>query len=120
MPVTFEGLPIYVEATCDSAFKTAAELSRLLGAKVTPLSSENRKYLHLAAVFACNFANHCYALAAEVMEQAGLPFEDLLPLINQTTAKLSKMHPADGQTGPAVRDDKVVMQKQKFFVLKMK
>jgi predicted short-subunit dehydrogenase-like oxidoreductase (DUF2520 family) len=112
LEVSFKGLPIYAEATNESAYDIVAQMALMIGAKVTPLSSEKRKYLHLAVVFACNFANHCYTLASQVMEQADLPFEDLIPLIEMTTRKLRLAHPIDGQTGPAVRGDQVVMEKQ--------
>ena len=103
--VSFAGLPIYIEATNDFTFQQVEQLALSTGAKVTPLDSEKRKLLHLAAVFACNFSNHCYALASDVMAQAGLPFTDLLPLIETTTQKLYHTHPAAGQTGPAARGD---------------
>ena len=108
--VSFAGLPIYIEATNDCTLRRVEQLALSTGAKVTPLDSERRKYLHLAAVFACNFANHCFALASDVMEQAGLPFSDLIPLIETTTQKLRSTSPAAGQTGPAVRGDMRVQQ----------
>ena len=72
--------------------------------------SQQRAQLHLAAVFACNFANHMCTLADDLLKEAGLPFEDLLPLIDETTAKLHDMPPAEAQTGPARRGDKKIQQ----------
>ena len=79
---------------------------------VYELSSEDRKQLHLAAVFACNFCNHCFALSAELLQKHGLPFSVMYPLINETVSKAMKMPPVQAQTGPAVRGDENVMQKQ--------
>jgi predicted short-subunit dehydrogenase-like oxidoreductase (DUF2520 family) len=76
------------------------------------LSSDDRQYLHLAAVFACNFVNHCYALSAEILEKHGLPFDVMLPLIDETARKVHEMHPLDAQTGPAVRYDENVIRHQ--------
>ena len=76
------------------------------------VSSEQRRYLHLAAVFACNFANHCYALAAELLEAHGLKFEAMLPLIAETAEKVRTIAPRQAQTGPAVRYDEQVMKAQ--------
>ena len=87
-------------------------LAETLTAHVYKLSSEDRKYLHLAAVFACNFVNHCYALSAEVLEQKGLPFSVMLPLIDETARKVHTLTPHDAQTGPAVRYDKNVIRMQ--------
>ena len=76
------------------------------------LSSEGRRYLHLAAVFACNFANHCYALSAEILAKQGLPFDAMLPLIDETARKVHELSPAKAQTGPAVRYDENVLKAQ--------
>ena len=63
-------------------------------------------------MFACNFTNHCYALAEDIMGKVNLPFTDLLPLIEATTQKLRTTPPAQGQTGPAARADRTVMNAQ--------
>jgi predicted short-subunit dehydrogenase-like oxidoreductase (DUF2520 family) len=66
--------------------------------------------MHLAAVFACNFSNAMYHIAYKLLEEKGLPFEMLLPLLRQTVEKVSKMPPAEAQTGPAARRDFNVME----------
>ena len=76
------------------------------------MSSEERKYLHLAAVFACNFVNHCYSLSGEVLAAHGLPFDVMLPLIEETARKAGEMSPLEAQTGPAVRYDENVIKAQ--------
>ena len=92
------------------------ERLKMLAATLTPhvyeLDSEGRKHLHLAAVFACNFVNHCYALSAEVLKAKGLPFSVMLPLVDETAQKVHELSPKDAQTGPAVRGDQNVMQMQ--------
>lgn len=130
--VSFREIPIFIEAggsdraavdgkTADhttSADATADTLGVLrvladsVSQKVYELSTADRKYLHLAAVFACNFANHCYALAADVLAKKGLPFDVMLPLIDETARKVHEMHPQDAQTGPAVRYDENVISMQ--------
>ena len=69
------------------------------------MSSADRQYLHVAAVFACNFANHCYALSAEVLQRHGIDFRVMLPLIDETARKVHQLTPVEAQTGPAVRND---------------
>lgn len=67
-----------------------------------------RRRLHLAAVFACNFLNHCCTLSAEILKEDGLDFSVMLPLVDETVAKLHQLPPREAQTGPAIRhDDKV-------------
>ena len=111
-PVDFREIPLFVEATDAETLIKIRSFAESLSAHVYELSTADRRYLHLAAVFACNFVNHCYALAADVLAQKGLPFDVLLPLIDETARKVHHLHPRDAQTGPAVRGDQNVMQAQ--------
>lgn len=98
-------IPLFTEGDA-----LVVDFARSLRAKsVQPLASADRMRLHIAAVFACNFANHCYALGAQLMEQAGLDWQLLLPLIDETARKVHELHPLEAQTGPAVRGDKRVL-----------
>ena len=110
--VDFSIIPCFVEANDEFAQKQIEGLAREISGRVYLLSSEDRKYLHLSAVFACNFANHCYAISQELLEEHGIPFDVMLPLINETAAKVHEMKPKDAQTGPAVRYDENVIDEQ--------
>lgn len=110
--VDFSVIPCFVEANDEFAQKQIEGLAREISGRVYQLSSEDRKYLHLSAVFACNFANHCYAISQELLEEHGIPFDVMLPLISETAAKVHEMMPKDAQTGPAVRYDENVIGKQ--------
>lgn len=110
--VDFSIIPCFIEADCDATLETIAALARSISNNVRSLSSEQRKYLHLSAVFACNFANHCYDLAGTLLEDNGLPFDVLLPLIDETAQKVHSLTPRDAQTGPAVRYDENVINAQ--------
>lgn len=110
--VDFSVIPCFVEASKKEDVETLQQLSKTISDTVYELDSENRKYLHLAAVFCCNFANHCFSLSAELLRQHGdIPFSVMLPLIDETAAKLYSMSPQEAQTGPAVRWDTNVMDK---------
>jgi predicted short-subunit dehydrogenase-like oxidoreductase (DUF2520 family) len=61
--------------------------------------------LHIAAVFACNFSNHLYALSQELLKEQDLDFDLLRPLIAETAAKVQSNEPIKMQTGPASRGD---------------
>lgn len=76
------------------------------------VSEQQRARMHVAAVFACNFSNAMYHIAYNLLKENDLPFEMLMPLLRQTVSKLETMTPAEAQTGPAVRHDENVMQKQ--------
>ena len=79
-------------------------------------TSSSRRQLHLAAVFACNFVNHCCTLADGLLADAGLDFSVMLPLLEETVAKLHQLTPAEAQTGPAARRDENVMGLQRAML----
>lgn len=110
--VDFSKIPCFVES---SDYRTFLETVGLFGSicgGIQRLDSEKRRYLHLAAVFACNFTNHCYALAEQILAGQGLPFRLMQPLIEETARKAGTMSPREAQTGPAVRYDENVIRKQ--------
>ena len=88
------------------------DVAKSVSGDVRHLGSPSRRYVHLAAVFACNFANHCYALAADMVERSGMTFDCLLPLIDETARKVHTLAPIEAQTGPAVRYDRNVIDRQ--------
>ncbi len=110
-PVDLASVPIYIEAKRKQDLPTLEAFALSLSPAVSKLDSQGRMLLHLSAVFACNFANHCYTLASEALQRAGLPFGTILPLIDQTARRVHKAHPRLTQTGPAQRRDKAVMDK---------
>ena len=110
--VDFSEIPVFLE-TSDPGFRPELEaFARSLSRQVIWADSAQRAKVHLAAVFACNFANHMYALGEEVVRSAGLDFEVLKPLIAETAAKAcDSRSPRDVQTGPAVRNDTDTQQR---------
>lgn len=110
--VDFSEIPCFIEANDDFSHELLSELAHELSHKVYELSSDDRKYLHLAAVFACNFVNHCYAVSHDILEKHGVPFEVMFPLIDETARKVHTLSPIKAQTGPAVRYDENVIRNQ--------
>ena len=88
------------------------DLARELSPTCYEVSEVQRAQMHVAAVFACNFSNAMYQIAYKLLEENGLPFDILIPLLRRTVEKVSEMPPAEAQTGPAVRGDVNVMRKQ--------
>ena len=112
----FSIIPVFVEASDEDTLNTLEEMSKSVSDDVRRLDSPSRRYLHLAAVFACNFANHCYALAADMVERSGMTFDSLLPLIDETARKVHQLPPHKAQTGPAVRFDRNVIDAQSHLL----
>ncbi len=108
--VKFDEIPFFIEAKTAEDVDLLKAIAATLSDHVYEASSEQRKSLHLAAVFICNFTNHMYALAADLLEKYQLPFNVMLPLIDETARKVHELAPRDAQTGPAVRYDKNVIE----------
>ncbi len=108
----FNDIPVFIEAKQHQDEKILMDFAQGFSGKVASLSSEKRKYYHLAAVFACNFSNHMYSLASEILEQQSLNWESLKPLIRETASKIEEITPERAQTGPAIRYDQEVINKQ--------
>jgi predicted short-subunit dehydrogenase-like oxidoreductase (DUF2520 family) len=109
--VSFENIPLCIEAGDEDQLAVLKSLASKISSQVYELDGEKRKVLHLAAVFACNFPNHLYALANKILNQNGLDFEIIRPLIAETADKVMDNLPENVQTGPAVRGDENTLNK---------
>ncbi|MDR3056645.1 MAG: DUF2520 domain-containing protein [Prevotella sp.] len=109
--VNWSDIPLFIEASEHNTLIQLEGIAKQLSGKVLELSTDKRKYLHLTGVFACNFTNHMYALAEQILKKIDLPFEVALPLIDETAAKVHSLSPKVAQTGPAVRYDENVINK---------
>lgn len=105
----FSDIPLCLEASETEVFTKLKTLAYRISSSVQAISSEERKRLHLAAVFVNNFVNHMYAIGSGILEQSNLDFQLLKPLIRETAKKIESMHPFDAQTGPAKRMDQLVI-----------
>lgn len=101
----FREIPLCLEASDKATFKIIKSLADEISDRVQEISSEKRKTLHLAAIFANNFTNHLYGMAGKLLEEEGLDFAMLRPLIFETAHKVMLMTPETAQTGPARRGD---------------
>jgi len=107
--LNFNTVPLCIEGADDKIASTLNELAYTVSQNVYRVNSEQRKTLHLAAVFACNFPNYLYHMSQQLLAEKQLPFDLLRPLILETAEKVQEHLPADVQTGPAVRDDEKTM-----------
>jgi len=110
-PVDFSQIPICIEASNMVVQQKLLEIASLITNRTYLINSEQRKRLHLAAVFACNFTNYMYDVASVILEDSGLLFDMIQPLITETANKTKTMIPFDAQTGPAVRLDENTIEK---------
>ena len=115
-PISFDAIPICIEANNEAALTLLKTLGHAFSNEVHVVSSEQRKGLHLAAVFVCNFVNHMYTIGSDLCEQHELPFEILKPLIGETADKIHTLHPRAAQTGPAKRNDRATLKNHQNYL----
>src|SRR5690606_19857747 len=107
----FSHVPICIEAIKSTDYHTLKSLAISLGSTVKRVNSDQRRVLHLAAVFVNNFTNQLYRIAHEITESEGADFDILKPLIQETANKVQEFSPYMAQTGPAKRNDKKTIRK---------
>lgn len=106
----YSKIPFFVEAENQIDEKLLFELASIISENVEISDYKKRKYIHLTAVFACNFVNHLFARAKEISDSQDLNFNYFLPLIDETVEKIHFLNPKLAQTGPAVRDDERILE----------
>lgn len=109
--VNIKEVPFFIEGSSVELISRIETLVSKWGAKTQLANSEQRLNLHIAAVFACNFSNHMYSIAEELMRKHQLDFNLLKPLILETAHKIEKLSPNEAQTGPAKRMDTQTIKK---------
>ena len=105
----FSTVPVFFEARGIDDISAVYSLALTITSRVYEASQHDRERLHVAGVFTNNFTNLMYTMAAELLKNTHIPFSALLPLIDETAAKIHTLSPRDAQTGPARRGDENVM-----------
>lgn len=103
--IDFNEVPFCLETENIKDYTLLENLAKTLGSKIYQISSEQRKKLHVAAVFVNNFTNHMYKIGNDICTNNKIPFEILHPLIEETAKKIKTLSPVHAQTGPAKRND---------------
>lgn len=109
-PLTdFSAVPLFIEARGIDDISALYSLALTLSSRIYETTQADRERLHVAGVFANNFSNLMYTFAADILKGTSIPFKALLPLIDETAAKVHNLSPREAQTGPARRGDEGVM-----------
>lgn len=114
--VDFTEVPLCLETEFVPDYSVIRQLAIAISGHVYTLNSQQRKSLHVAAVFVSNFTNHMYTIGNSICEAHNIPFEVLKPLINETAGKISTLSPIEAQTGPARRNDVDTIEKHLAFL----
>lgn len=114
--VDFSQIPLCLESDNETDFELLKNLANTISNNVYAINSEQRKALHVSAVFVNNFVNHLYQMGNEICIENNVPFEILKPLIQETANKIMTLSPSEAQTGPAIRNDKQTIAKHLDFL----
>jgi predicted short-subunit dehydrogenase-like oxidoreductase (DUF2520 family) len=114
--INLQYVPFCIEANNKSTEKQLLQLAQLLSNNVCLIDSHQRKILHIAAVFACNFSNYLFSISEKILNDHHISFDILKPLIYETIYKIENTSPKAMQTGPAKRKDKKTIQAHLDFL----
>lgn len=114
--VNFKTIPICLEAENEKDLQTLNQIASTISDAVYQINSEQRKALHVAAVFVNNFVNHLYQMGNEICDNNNVPFEIIKPLIQETANKIVSLSPKEAQTGPAKRNDLTTIEAHQQFL----
>lgn len=103
--LNFKTIPLCLETENEKDAPTLKLIANAISDAVYDINSEQRKALHVAAVFVNNFVNHLYQIGNEICDANAIPFAILKPLIQETANKIATLSPKAAQTGPAKRND---------------
>ncbi len=109
--VDMKSVPFCIETENIEDYITIEKLAKNLSNSVYKINGDQRKSLHISAVFVSNFVNHLYQIGNALCEENKVPFAILQPLIEETANKIKTLSPTEAQTGPAIRNDEPTIQK---------
>lgn len=112
----YSEIPFFIEAENADVETVLKRLAKSVSGFVEVSTYEKRKYIHLTAVFSCNFVNHLFARAKEISDAQDISFDYFFPLIQETFDKIKSLEPKLAQTGPAVRNDQRVLELHKELI----
>ncbi len=107
--LSFKKIPIFIQANSEENLDLLQGLAETISENIQKINTEQRRVLHVSAVFASNFTNYMYAVAEDILTKNDLSFELLKPLIEETAEKLNDHAPHEAQTGPARRNDRKII-----------
>jgi predicted short-subunit dehydrogenase-like oxidoreductase (DUF2520 family) len=110
-PVDLSHVPVFIEGSEPLVTEILIKLATGFSEEVHMVTHEERRWMHLAAVWSNNFANHMLANSYDIMNDHSLPVKWLEPLIVETFMKAVDLGPFKSQTGPAKRHDQTTIKK---------
>lgn len=114
--LNYSEIPFLIEGSDSTVENTLINIASEISDNVRLCNSDQRKLLHIAGVFACNFTNHLFTVAEQFLKENSLDFNILRPLIKETLDKIQYISPYDAQTGPAIREDTDIINNHLYIL----
>ena len=114
--VDFSIIPICLESEHPEDFDLLEKVAKSITNITYKLNTEQRKAIHVAAVFVNNFVNHLYQIGNQICTENHIAFDILKPLIEETAQKIITLSPIEAQTGPAKRKDNITLDAHLSFL----
>ena len=111
-------IPLLIDANSAETLEFIESFAHSISDKVVRSNDDQRLHLHIAAVVVSNFTNHLYALAEKFCGDEKIDFKMLLPLIKETAGRIELHSAKEMQTGPALRNDFVTLDKHYKVLVK--
>ena len=110
-------ISMMVDGNNQESKKLIREFAGSIAEIVIEADDETRLKYHLAATVVNNFTNHLFILAESFCKKENISFAVLQPLMEETILRLRNNSPRSFQTGPAIRDDKITLEKHRQLLV---
>lgn len=103
--ISFDDVPLLIYANSPEDMIRLNGFAEQLSSKVQYCDDEQRKTIHLAAVYVSNFTNVMLGIGDKLLKENGLSLDLMRPLVMEMMKKSFEISPEKALTGPARRGD---------------
>ena len=103
--VDFKSVPILINASSSEVKGKLRLIAEKMSDVVIECSDEDRRYIHMNAVYVSNFVNVMLQIGEKLLKEKSLGISILEPLVKETVNKAFSMGAEKALTGPARRGD---------------
>ena len=106
-------LTLLVDGNSRNTLDVFLQFASTIAETVVEADDATRLKYHLAATLVNNFTNYLFTLAEDFCNREKISFTVLQPLIEETALRLRNISPGEAQTGPAIRNDHLTLDKHR-------
>lgn len=103
--ISFDEIPLLIYANSPDDVEMLSRFAKQFSNKVEFCDDEQRKAIHLAAVYVSNFTNVMLGIGDKLLKENGLSLDLMRPLVMEMMKKSFEIYPEKALTGPARRGD---------------